>query len=240
MIAEYPSLEAVEKKIVVHDAAANMKAAIPLMEQNAITLLCADHLMNTSLQAATAKVLLLDEAIKAATALSSKVHQSTLACKSLMDECEKVGCEYVKLISPVVTRWNSNYMLIESVLRVKTALRSLREQTENVHFRGIVPTDNQFSILENVSKILKFCKIISEQWSKDNEPVMHMFLASVDFLDFQIKGHANTHRHAKKMTSDVVVEFAKHLTDALFSKTRINDKGKKFYIDNDILLNGFL
>ena len=226
MIAEYPTLEAVDKKVVVHDAASNMKAAIPQMEQNATSLLCADHLMNTSLHAATAKVLLLDEAIKAATALSSKVHQSTLAAKTLKDECEKVGCEYVKLITPVVTRWNSNYMLLESVLRVKLALRSLREQTENVHFRGIVPTDNQFTILENVLKTLRFCKIISEQWSKDNEPVMHMFLASVDFLDFQLQGISSTHRQAKKVTSDVVVEFTKHLTDALFSKTRINDKGK--------------
>ena len=202
-----------------------MKAAIPLMEQNATSLLCADDLLNTSLEKATSKVLLLGEAIQAATDLSTKVHKSSLACKSLKDECEKVGCDYVKLIAPVATRWNSNCMLIESVLRVKPALRSLREQPENSHFRGIVPTDNQFIILENIVKILKFCKIVSEEWSKDNEPIMHLFLASVDFLDFQIQQIASQHRLNKKVTSDVVVEFAKHFTTALFATFRINDKG---------------
>ncbi|XP_065679069.1 uncharacterized protein LOC136093761 [Hydra vulgaris] len=50
MIQKYPVLDAVPKKVIVHDAAANMKHAVSIMNKTKYeSLLCADHLLNTSL-----------------------------------------------------------------------------------------------------------------------------------------------------------------------------------------------
>jgi len=230
MIRCFPALVKVPNKVVVHDAAANMKAAIPAMEVKASSLLCADHLLNTALLHACSKVLLLDEAIQCATALSSKVHQSTLACKALKDECIKLGVDYVKIIAPVATRWNSNHLMIDSMLKVRPALRSLREDKDMPYFRGVIPSDNQFDILESVNRVLKMMKQMSDEWSKDNEPVMQMMLASFHFIDTQLT------QICRVTTSATTKEFCKHLATELFKETRIANKGNKniFLRENNI------
>lgn len=221
MIREFPALVNVPNKVVVHDAAANMVSAIPVMEVKATSLLCTDHLLNTSLQHATSKVLLLEEAIQTATALSSKVHQSTLACKALKDECAKLNLDYVKIIAPVATRWNSNHLMIESILKVRPALRSLREQKEMPYFRGVIPSDNQFDILESANRVLKIMKQMSDEWSRDNGPVMQMMLASFHFIDTQLT------QISRNTTFQTTKDFCKHLAAELFCDKRIVNKGKK-------------
>ena len=128
MIEQIPCLAKVPNKVIIHDAAANMKSAIPYMKQKSSTLLYADHLLNTSLSHACNDVPEVSACIKVATDLSSKIHRSTLCNQLLKKECADLEMPYVKIISPVATRWNSNYMLLESILKVKTALISLREK----------------------------------------------------------------------------------------------------------------
>ena len=80
MTQKYPVLDAVPKKVIVHDAAANNKHAVSIMNKIKYeSLLCADHLLNTSLLHATNEVQEVKDCIDIATQLSSKVHRSTLA-----------------------------------------------------------------------------------------------------------------------------------------------------------------
>lgn len=117
MIKEFPNLAKVEKRVMVHDAAANMKSAINQLP-NATSLLCADHLLNTSLLHACNNNEEIKLAIKAATDLTSRIHRSTLANQLLQTKCVEMDVDFVKLIAPVVTRWNSNFMMIDSILKV--------------------------------------------------------------------------------------------------------------------------
>jgi hypothetical protein len=75
MINQQPALANVSKKVIVHDAAANMKAGISQMEQNSETLLCGDHLLNTSLSHACNDSPVIKDCIKVATELSNKVRK---------------------------------------------------------------------------------------------------------------------------------------------------------------------
>ena len=77
MIAEYPALKEVKRKVILHDAAAPMKVAIPLLTVGGCSsLLCSDHLLNTALSKAINKIEPLKEVIDIATKLSNKVHKS--------------------------------------------------------------------------------------------------------------------------------------------------------------------
>ena len=58
MIVEYAALKEVKRKVIVHDAAAPMKAAIPLLTVGGCSsLLCGDHLLNTVLSKAINKTI---------------------------------------------------------------------------------------------------------------------------------------------------------------------------------------
>ena len=106
-----------------------MKAAIPLLTVGGCSsLLCGDHLLNTALSRSISNIKELKEMLENATKLSSKVHRSSLACQAIMKECREIDCDNVKIISPAAKRWNSNYMMLESIVRMKRALIQLREK----------------------------------------------------------------------------------------------------------------
>ena len=85
MIAEYPALKDVKRKVIVHDTAAPTKAAIPLLTVSGFfSLLCYDHLLNTGLSKAINKIEPLKEVIDIATKLSNKVHKYSLPCQLIV------------------------------------------------------------------------------------------------------------------------------------------------------------
>ena len=111
-----PSLEFV----LVHDAAANMEAVQEKSKHLTASITCADHLFNTSLDWAcrgNARVL---DALEAATMVATRVHHSPLAVQAVKAKAETEGVIYVKIITPVKTRWNSRFMMIESILKMET------------------------------------------------------------------------------------------------------------------------
>lgn len=73
--------------------------------------------------------------MKKATDLASRCHQSALTCEVIRAEAEILGAPYVKVITPALTRWNSNYLMVESIMTLKATLTSLREKNENIGVR---------------------------------------------------------------------------------------------------------
>ena len=129
MIAEYPALKELKRKVIVDYAAAPMKAAIPLLTlAGCSSLLCGDHLLNTALSKSINKIEPLKEVIDIATKLSNKVIKSSVVRQLIEKECKGIRCDYVKIIAPVVTRWNSNYIMLESIQMMKSALIQIREK----------------------------------------------------------------------------------------------------------------
>ena len=77
MIQKYPVLDAVPKKVIVHDAAENMKHDVSIMNKIKYELqLCADHPLNTSLLHATNEVQEVKDCTDIATQLSSLLKNS--------------------------------------------------------------------------------------------------------------------------------------------------------------------
>ncbi|XP_065643834.1 uncharacterized protein LOC136075236 [Hydra vulgaris] len=114
-----------------------MKAAINKCNFGDASLLCADHLLNLAVEATVKETkgfdsLDLHEAIQRATELSSRCHKSSFSeqrikkeLKLLLDDSDVVGkdkLKFVKIITPVNTRWNSTFMMLESIVKMRRIL----------------------------------------------------------------------------------------------------------------------
>ncbi len=70
--------------------------------------------------------------LKKATDLASLMHRSPTVCQLVQAECEALGVSYVKVITPVATRWNSRYLMVQSINTIGPALSSLNEKNSNL------------------------------------------------------------------------------------------------------------
>ena len=88
---------------------------------------------------------------------------------------------YVKIIAPVKTRWNSNCFMLESILKLKDVLISLREKDalNNNPLQNVIPSDNQFSLMASLMPVLNKMKIMLNCMSKDTESVLHHMLTAL-------------------------------------------------------------
>lgn len=226
MIREYPSLEAIPKKVIVHDAANNMKSGVDHMEIMAESLICGDHLLNTSLLHATNAIPIIKSTIQLATDLATKLKRSTLAAKLLMDACNELGIPYVKVITPCATRWNSNCMMIGSILRLKVALVSIRERADGNVLQEVIPTSDQFCLLEVLHPVLKVMETFSESLSKDSKPFMQGILISLHNVLSFLKCYPVRMQEKKQQKHGIMEEFCSRLTQELCKETRFDEAGK--------------
>ena len=115
---------------VVHDAAANMKATFRYIKVSPFinSFVCIDHRLQTILKKAFEGNPVLKALMDKARNISSRCHQSALTCETIKAECTAVECPYVKVIKPCPTRWNSNWMMVETINTIKPALESLNQK----------------------------------------------------------------------------------------------------------------
>ena len=92
MIGDIPGLRPIEecKRVLVHDAAPTMKAASNMAKlQNIVSgsEICTDHYMQKAIQHAVTKSKEINEAVEAASALTSRTHHSYLDEQEIEAEC---------------------------------------------------------------------------------------------------------------------------------------------------------
>jgi hypothetical protein len=80
---------------------------------------------------------------------------------------------FTKIVTPAPTRWNSNAMMIKSVLKMRVALEEIRDDnSDSLHEK--IPTKEQFEQLAEIEPLLSAFKTVSEYWSCDKEPSLHL------------------------------------------------------------------
>ena len=164
-------------KTVVHDAAANMIATIPKSELGIQSFVCMDHRLQTILKKAFKDNKDLDDLIKKATKLASKCHQSALTCERIRSEAKQINEPYVKVQAPVATRWNSIFLMICSILKLKKTLISLKEKGTEVD----IPQFNtqEFWCLAQLENILGKFDVASQELSADKTCTMPLILVTL-------------------------------------------------------------
>ena len=157
-ITEIPGLPSNIHKVCTSDNAANMLCAIPkLTEEVDEGLGCIDHLLNIVVTECLA-IPDLKPGVDACKRLSSKTHKSNPAQERIKLECDKMtsvsqddsSCEpvkFVKIIAPVETRWNSQLMMIRSIVQLRPALERIRDdlsKNTDPKLRGAIPSTDEF------------------------------------------------------------------------------------------------
>jgi hypothetical protein len=111
-------------------------------------------------------------------------------------------------MTPVKTRWNSNALMIESILRLRPALESLRDQEEVIKdLSDSIPSAQEFEALELLLPLLNQVKEVSDELSKDNFPTCHVAFSLLFKLDWNIQRYNVNH------PNEIVSEFCKKFQD---------------------------
>jgi hypothetical protein len=101
---------------------------------------------------------------------------------------------YAKIITPVATRWNSNAMMVDSILRLQRPLEAIRDGENNTDLKALVPSAEDFAILKEISPMLNDIRSKSEELSQDNRPTSQLGLQILYNLNFHIANFGIRHR----------------------------------------------
>jgi len=124
---------------------------------------------------------------------------------------------FVRIIQPVVTRWNSVVMCMKTVVRITPALKKLREEDLS-NFEGLIPSDRELDSFAQMINPLLMIKQTSEQLEAEKKPTIHLVLPLMVKL-------ATISRSSKFRTSSTttkaVIEAFQHALEA-----KIKDHGR--------------
>jgi hypothetical protein len=170
MIQNFPEVnDPMKLKVLVHDAAANIRKAGRQDSTKVYeSITCIDHLLNTSLGHAETRTELVANLLKNCKLLAARTHQSTNDWLLIKKVCKGLDIDPLKITQPVTTRWNSNCMMLESIKRMQPALEQiLLEPNAKDDLKNLIPSDTEFSMINNLFKYLKMMKKYSEKWSSE-------------------------------------------------------------------------
>lgn len=83
--------------------------------------------------------------------------------------------DFIKIVQPVETRWNSVTMSIQSIVKIRQPLVALKEEG-NPELVDKIPTKKQFDSLEELLKPMMFIKEVSDKLQTDKKPMIHMVI----------------------------------------------------------------
>jgi hypothetical protein len=170
MIEQFPGVNDPTKlKVLVTDAAACMKKAgskdsNKVYESN----VCIDHVLNTSLCSAEKKSVVIEQLFGKCKSLAARTHQSTNDWIYIQRKCKDKGINAIKITQPVSTRWNSNCMMLESLVKMKPALENIAiDPSARDELAQFIPDAYEFEMIQKLWKYLRHLKKYSEKWSSE-------------------------------------------------------------------------
>ena len=107
---------------------------------------------------------------------------------------------YVKIITDCLTRWNSKSMMINSVIRLREVLEELRDN--KCEFANVIPSESQFVLLAEIQPILDSFRKVSEAFSADKHPTIH--LACSQLVNLHMKLNSIAQSDIQSATKDFV------------------------------------
>jgi hypothetical protein len=173
----------------VHDAAANMKAGVRKCSFGLHSYICTDHRLQTVLRKAfnDPEADLANMILKKAVALSNLMHRSTNACELVEEECDQLGIPYVMVIAPCDTRWNSKYLMLESINTIAPALVSLKDRGTQLADKVELFTDSEVQVMKWIEKVLRKFDEATKLWSADKTVTMHDVIPTLMTLKWNLR-----------------------------------------------------
>lgn len=103
------------------------------------------------------------------------------------------------------TRWNALYFCIESIVSLRKALATIRDNDMGSDLAKLIPSERQFNSLQELLGPLQEIREMSEYFSADQFPTIHMVIPKLHKLQSIIVRH--------KVKSDTVRLFLEVFID---------------------------
>jgi hypothetical protein len=172
----------------VHDAAANMKAGMRKCSFGLRSYICTDLRLQMVLRKAfnDPEADLANEILKKAVALSNLMHRSTNACELVEEECDRLVIPYFMVIAPWDTRWNSKYLMLESINTIAPALISLKDRIQ-LGDKVELFTDSEVQVMKWIAKVLSKSDEATKLWSADKTVTMQDVIPTLITLKWNLR-----------------------------------------------------
>jgi hypothetical protein len=124
--------------------------------------------------------------------------------------------DFVKIIAPVETRWNSSLMMMRSILQLRPALERVREdfsKATDAKLRGAIPTTEEFDQISAIIGPLTKVEEMSQFFSSDQ----HVTICHVISKLFNMEGYLFS-LISKPSTSEDTKAFCRSLHTKLLKR----------------------
>ena len=97
------------------------------------------------------------------------------------DVVSKDKLKLVKIITPVKTRWKSTFMMLESIVKMRRILSSIRDipGKDDTKLAPVIPSEDEFNLYDEILPILRRVAEISECFSADKEVSIHLVISNI-------------------------------------------------------------
>jgi hypothetical protein len=130
-----------------------------------------------------------------------------------MEMPEDNPVKYRSIIRPVETRWNSNYLCMESIFAMKQALLKLKFEPRDEKLANLIPSELEFDLLEELLPPLKELMMVSKELSSDAKPTLHMVVPNLINVGFLDKRHPLAPMAVTDFIKKVMEELSKRIPD---------------------------
>jgi hypothetical protein len=121
--------------------------------------------------------------------------------------------KYRSIIKPVETRWNSQFFCLKSVFAMKQALLKLKFEPRDEKLANLIPSEQDFELLEALIPPLKELTTISKELSSDTKPTIHMVIPNLVNIGFLDKKYPLVPKEVTEFLQTVISELSKRIPD---------------------------
>ena len=170
--------------MIVTDKASNNIAALQRFV-GVESLVCQIHTLQraivTTMKAATIKTKKVSHVLTKCQKLAVKLRKSPKYSNVLKEVCLEKGLKFLKPVAANVTRWNSVFMSLKSLLPLKPALEylALEDRASDLDWSAVTLEQIEWKIVEATIAVLKMPQAITKLWESDTKPTLHLVIKEI-------------------------------------------------------------
>ena len=129
----------------------------------------------------------MEEVLGKAKSIAKFSHQSSVALRTLKEAARNANLKFTKLKNPNVTRWNSAWQCMESLLKNKAVLDIVFEEEEGEEWTSRKLSSSEWKLLQGAVEVLRFVQVVTKSWEAEATPTVNLVISELYTLETKLK-----------------------------------------------------